>query len=95
MKRVSFVLALGCAALAAGGYRLVNKYPLPGDGSWDYLTVDAAARRLYVSHGAQVHVLDLNSGAVLASIPAKGAHGIALAPDSGRGFIMHDRFIVE
>ena len=67
--------------------RLMKKYALPGEGSWDYLTVDAAARRLYVSHNSQVHVVDLNSGSVVGSIPAKGAHGIALAPESGRGFI--------
>ena len=87
MKRSLLVLALTCVAMAAGGYRLLKKYPLPGEGGWDYLTVDAAARRLYVSHGAQVQVVDLNSGAVLGSIPAQGAHGVALAPESGRGFI--------
>ena len=87
MKRVFWALALACVATAAGGYRLLKKYPAPGDGGWDYLTVDAAARRLYVSHATQVHVLDLDSGAVLASIPAQGAHGIALAPQAGRGFI--------
>lgn len=87
MKRLCLVLALACVAMAAGGYRLLKKYPLPGDGGWDYLTVDAAARRLYVSHGTQVHVLDLDSGAMLASIPAQGAHGVALAPQVGHGFI--------
>ncbi len=87
IKRTFCLLAIVCVAMAAGGYRLVKKYPLPGEGSWDYLTVDATARRLYVSHASQVHVVDLNTGDALASIPAKGAHGIALAPGAGRGFI--------
>ena len=81
------ILALGCALTAADGYRLLKKYPLPGEGGWDYLTLDAASRRLYVSHGSQVHVLDADSGEVLGSIPAKGSHGVALAPEFGRGFI--------
>jgi len=75
MKRPWFVLALAGIALAAGGYHLVKRYPLPGDGGWDYLTVDGAARRLYASHGSQVQVVDLESGAVLRTIAAKGAHG--------------------
>ena len=87
MKRVSIFLALVCVAFSAEGYRLLKKYPVPGDGGWDYLTVDSAARRIYVSHGTQVQVLDEDSGAVLASIPGKGVHGIALAATAGRGFI--------
>ena len=62
MKRSLSVVALTCVAMVAGSYRLLKKYPLPGEGGWDYLTVDAAARRLYVPHGAQVQVVDLNSG---------------------------------
>ena len=45
---------------ADGGYSVIKKIPIPGSGSWDYLTVDEAARRLYVSHGTQVEVLDLS-----------------------------------
>lgn len=87
MKRTLSILALGCTLMAADGYRLLKKYPLPGEGGWDYLTLDAASRRLYVSHGAQIHVLDADSGEALGSIPAKGSHGVALATEFGRGFI--------
>jgi DNA-binding beta-propeller fold protein YncE len=87
MKRAWLILALGCALTAADGYRLLKKFPLPGEGSWDYLTLDVASRRLYVSHGAQIHVLDADSGEALGSIPAKGSHGVALATEFGRGFI--------
>src|ERR1700737_3479720 len=70
-----------------GGYELTKKIEVPGQGSWDYLTVDEAARRLYVSHGTQVEVLDIDSGAIVGNIPnTDGAHGVAIAPDLGRGF---------
>ncbi len=66
----------------------MNSCFVPGQGSWDYLTVDEAARRLYVSHGTQVEVVDVDSLAVVGSIPkTPGVHGIAIAPELGRGFV--------
>src|ERR1700683_3516959 len=63
-----------------------------GDGGWDYLTADTAARRLYVSHATHVVVLDLDSGKVVGDIPdTPGVHGIALAPQLNRGFISNGR----
>ena len=92
-KSFIFLLAL-CAivqtasAQSTPGYQVTKKIPIPGQGSWDYLTVDADARRLYVSHGTQVEVLDVDSGAIVGKIPdTPGVHGIALAPELGRGFI--------
>ena len=86
------VLAVSSTLVAAqspsGGYSVVKKIPIPGQGSWDYLTVDEAARRLYVSHGTQVEVLDIDSLTVVGNIPkTPGVHGIALAPELGRGFV--------
>ncbi len=76
------------AASSLGGYRLLKKIPVPGDGSKDYLTVDEGARRLYVSHGTQVNVIDLDSEQVVGKVSdLKGVHGIAVAPKLGRGFI--------
>jgi YVTN family beta-propeller protein len=75
------------AAPPSDGYRVTKKIPIAGQGSWDYLTVDEGARRLYVSHGTQVEVLDVDSGAIVGSIPnTQGVHGIAIAPEQGRGF---------
>lgn len=69
-------------------YRVGKKIAIPGQGSWDYLTVDEDARRLYVSHGTQVEVLDVDSGASVGKIPnTLGVHGIAIAPELGRGFV--------
>ena len=69
------------------GYRLANTTRLGGDGSWDYLTADSAARRLYVTHSDRVTVLNIDSGEVVGEIGGlQGVHGVALDPESGRGF---------
>jgi DNA-binding beta-propeller fold protein YncE len=79
---------LAASAQTAGGYHVIKRIPIPGEGSWDYLTVDESARRLYVSHGTQVEVLDVDSGAIVGKIAnTPGVHGIAIAPELGRGFV--------
>jgi DNA-binding beta-propeller fold protein YncE len=80
------------APAAEGPYRQLKEIPIGGEGGWDYLTVDAAARRLYVSHATKVVVVDLDKDAVVGEIaPAPGVHGIALAPELGRGFVSNGR----
>ena len=77
---------------AAAGYRVQRTIAVGGDGGWDYLAFDSAARRLYVTHGTRVIVLDPDSGKVVGEIPnLSGVHGVALAPDLGRGFISNGR----
>jgi YVTN family beta-propeller protein len=84
---VVFILLTGML-IADGGYSVIKKIPIAGQGSFDYLTVDADARRLYVSHGTQVEVLDVDSGAIAGQIPnTPGVHGIAVASTLGRGFV--------
>ena len=69
-------------------YRLIKTVTVSGDEGWDYLTVDAEARRVYISHGSHVVVMDADSYAVVGDIPdTQGVHGIAIAPDIGRGFV--------
>ena len=80
------------ASFAAGGYRLLRTIPVGGTGGWDYLTVDEAGQRLFVSHETQVEVIDLASNSANAKITdTPGVHGIALADDSGHGFISNGR----
>jgi len=77
---------------ASGGYHLLAKKVLGGEGFWDYLTCDSAARRLYISRGTHVMVVDADSYEVVGDIPnTDGVHGIALAPDFGRGFVSDGR----
>jgi len=83
-----FCIAMSLPAIAGDPYQVVKKIPLAGQGSWDYLTVDESARRLYVSHGTQVEVLDVDDGKQLGKIEnTPGVHGIAIAPDLGRGYV--------
>ena len=75
------------AAPAGSSYHVVRRMQVGGDGGWDYLRVDSDAHRLYISRGTHVMVVDENSGKVIGDIPdTKGVHGVALAPDLGKGF---------
>ncbi len=93
MKTLSALIVLVASALAtsasaADSYRLLQTIPVPGDDGWDHPTIDAAARRLYVSHGTHVVVIDVDSGKLVGKIDkTPGVHVIALDPESGRGFI--------
>jgi len=88
MKKLLVVALLAVAAFSATGYKVLNKIKVGGAGSWDYCTMDSAARRLYVSHGTSVEVVDVDAGKVVGTIPdLHGVHGIALATDLGKGFI--------
>ncbi len=90
----SLTLVAAAVALAAAGpgYKVINTYKVGGDGGWDYLTADSSARRLYVSRATHVIVLDLDSGKTVGDIAdTPGVHGIALAPELGRGFVSNGR----
>jgi DNA-binding beta-propeller fold protein YncE len=90
-----FAVVLAASAAAAdppAGYKLELTAPVKGDGGWDYLTVDPAGRRVYVSHATVVDVLDADTGEVRGQIPdTAGVHGIAVAADLGRGFTSNGR----
>jgi DNA-binding beta-propeller fold protein YncE len=76
------------AAPAPSDWKVLKRIPVSGDGNWDYLVVDAKARRLYVSHGAEVDVLNADSGRPIGHIAnTLGVHGIALVPGMHRAFI--------
>jgi len=71
---------------------VIKTVPVGGEGFWDYLAVDSAGRRLYISHGTHVQVMDTDSYALVGDIPdTQGVHGIAVAPELGRGFTSNGR----
>jgi DNA-binding beta-propeller fold protein YncE len=79
-------------APSAPGYHLLKKIDVGGEGGWDYLFVDGAARRLYVSRATRVLVFDADTGASVGEIPdTPGVHGVAVADDLGRGFTSNGR----
>lgn len=84
-----FLLSVGAVqAQSAAPYRLLNTIAIGGEGGWDYLSVDPAGERLYVSHGTQVEVVDLKTRKVIGTIPnTPGVHGIEVIPAAGRGYI--------
>src|ERR1051326_4502707 len=91
-KLLVIVLVPFFLAAAPTGYHVVGEIKIGGEGGWDYLTVDSAARRLYVSHGTHVAVVDLDSNKVVGDIPdTPGVHGIAIAPQLNKGFISNGR----
>lgn len=84
--------ATPATAPAQGTYKLLKEIPVGGEGSWDYLSVDEAGRRLYVSHGAKVVVIDIDQDKVAGEIPdTPGVHGVAIASDLGHGFSSNGR----
>ncbi len=94
--RALVVFLAMCSSIAfaqqAPGYHVVKKTLIGGEGGWDYLFVDAAGRRLYLSHGDRVVVLDADEVKVLGEIPnTQGVHGIAVAPEYNHGFTSNGR----
>lgn len=78
--------------VAQGDYSLIRKTVIGGEGGWDYLAVDHEGRRLFVSHGNQVEVLDINTHEKLGTISGTmGVHGIAIVAKTGRGITTNGR----
>jgi YVTN family beta-propeller protein len=85
---VLFSLAVATVCRADEPYHFIKEIPVDGSTGWDYLSVDSAARRLYVSHGMKVVVIDLARDAVVGEITnTPGVHGLAPAPELGRGMV--------
>lgn len=74
------------------GYQVTGRYPIGGVGGFDYIAIDSSARRLYVSHGTQVEVLDADSGKLIGTIAdTPGVHGAAIASAFKHGFTSNGR----
>ncbi len=68
-------------------WEILKRWVFPGEGGWDYLTLDARGERLFVTRGDRVEVVNTETGKLIGSIAGiKGVHGVALAPDLHRGF---------
>src|SRR5260221_2097914 len=96
MKNIVLSVWFPCVAAAVccadGIYHLIKEIPVAGDGGWDYLSVDSAAQRFYVSHATKVVVIDLAKDVIAGEITnTPGIHGVAIAPDLNRGFTSNGR----
>lgn len=86
------LITAASAAPARTHYELKQKFTLGGEGFWDYLTYDPAGNRVFISRGTHVSVVDPSKGTVIGDIPdTPGVHGIALAPELGKGFTSNGR----
>ncbi len=75
------------AAAAAPGYKIIKQWPIGGDTRWDYLSLDVAARKLYIARSSHVSVINVDTGEVLGDLPnTAGVHGAAIAPEQEHGF---------
>jgi YVTN family beta-propeller protein len=78
---------VACQEKTARPMRVVRKFPLGGDGRWDYLTVDSQAKRLYIARATRFMVVSTETGELVGEIPdTPGAHGVAIATEMGLGF---------
>jgi DNA-binding beta-propeller fold protein YncE len=93
VKSGIIALAFVVTAFQGGaGYKVVTRYPVPGNGGFDYVTIDSAARRLYLSHGTQVDVVDPDNGKLIGTIAdTPGVHGVAIASEFKHGFTSNGR----
>lgn len=99
-RRLWLALSLGAglstaaidAAAAGPNFEVLQHWKLGGAGGWDYLTMDSAKKRLFISRGTHVDVISVETGKLIGSIPdTQGVHGIALAPGLNRGFTSNGR----
>ena len=101
LKKLIFAASMVCAIAAVTpnevsaqkttGFKVLNDFKINSPGGWDYILVDGASKRVYVSHGSQVNVIS-TSGDSLGYIPkTTGVHGIAVVNELGKGFTSNGR----
>ena len=81
-----------CLVAQTGGFHLIKKTVVGGEGGWDYVTVESGSRQLYLTHGNQVEVLNADTHEKIGVIKdTKGVHGVTVVPKTGRGFTTNGR----
>ena len=69
-------------------WREIAHHDLGGNGGWDLMAVDAAARRVYVTRGDHLMVVDADRGTLVGDITGlQKAHGVAIVPKRHRGYV--------
>jgi DNA-binding beta-propeller fold protein YncE len=84
----ALALASCLPVLAQAQWDVLKTTHIGGEGGWDYVTVDAATHRLFVTRSTHTQIIDADSGKVLGDVPGqKRSHGTAIVSDLNRGFI--------
>jgi outer membrane protein assembly factor BamB len=89
MKPLATLLVLATMpCVAQTNWAVVKTFPIGGEGSWDYVTIDAPNHRLFVTRSTHTQAIDTDTGKVLGDIPGQArSHGVAIVPKLNRGFI--------
>ena len=88
MKKLCVLALAMTTAFAAEGFKVQKKIKIGGTGGWDYVAVDPTTNRVFAAHSTVVDVVDVNTGKTVGQIPQlHGVHGVAVAPEFGKGFI--------
>jgi hypothetical protein len=88
---MSSIVCLAQRAITGADYHVRARYQVPGQGSWNFLTVDDRSDRIYLPHGATIQVLDAQSGQILGEIQGTLAYSVAIASDLHKGYTTNDR----
>lgn len=89
---ILFITIFPFINLAQQGFRIIKTFPIGGSGGWDYIAVGPGNNRLYIAHGIQVNILDLQTGDSIDIIPnTTGVHGIAFDKTQNLGFTSNGR----
>lgn len=84
---IGLLLSVLLPTAHAQNYKFIKSIPIGGEGGWDCLSIDAQARRLYVTHATKIVVVDLTQDKVVGEIAdTPGVHALAVAPELGKGF---------
>ena len=98
MRRLLAFCLLACTALAAQippptstpdkPFFIKKTWIIGGQGNWDYLTLDPKAARLYIAHGSEVQVVDVETGNLVGAVKGlREAHSIALDETGELGYV--------
>lgn len=93
-RPILIILLFAVVAMAQSApqlYKQVGKFEIGGEGGWDYVNYDASSNRLFVGHSMEITVIDVASGKKTGSVPANGAHGVAVVVDKNLGFSTNGR----
>jgi YVTN family beta-propeller protein len=83
----SSLMVISVGTASAQNYKVVRRIPVGAEGGWDYVRVDPDAKRIYLSRGDHMMVVDETSGKVVGDLPnTKGIHGMALVTDMNKGY---------
>ncbi len=94
VTRALMFLLVAAAAFAQSSpnlYKEVARWTIGGEGGWDYVTYDGSTNRVYIGHGSEILIVDAANGQKVGTVPAQGAHGVAVVADKGLGFSTNGR----